>query len=163
MNNKGSFFDIIVIISILFIGVIISVIGLYFINNIAHTFSISTNVPSSVNIIGSTIENETPGVFDFVLIAIIIGLPLISMILAFFTDIHPILFFVIILLTILVVFTGIGYKYMWEKFATTEVGLFGANNLPMTTFIMNNFSIYVLFCSFVIIFASYVKIRSGYQ
>lgn len=162
MNRRGNVFDVILILGIVFLAVIMSVVGIKFMN----TFTQAINSTTSSNFdtaktATQNFNNDVPSTLDFILLMIAIGFPLASMVLAFFNNIHPLFFYATTGVVIFIVLVGGAYGTLYEKFAATSIGQEGAVSLPMMNFIMSHFGLYAILTSVIVLFGTYVKIRSA--
>lgn len=104
-----------------------------------------------------------PGAMDWIFAALLIGLPLASMGLAYFNNIPSVFFYAILAMLFLMVFIGWGLQSAWENIIVSgdAFSIYAVNNLPITTYVMNNFGLYSLIVVAIIGFGTYVKMNSG--
>lgn len=161
MNKRGSILDSIIIILVIVAVAITGLLTVAFTKTIGNAFDESEDIPDYAKELSNSVTNQTPGIIDFIAVILIIGLPLISMALAFFVDTHPIIFWASLGLIILILILAGGFSVAWGSL--TDNNLFGeaAYDMPMTNWIMNHYVIYALFVVGLIIFGTFVKARSG--
>ena len=162
MNRRGSVFDMFVILGILFLAVLIAALSLFFINTFTGVINNATgSMFDSAKTMTTSFNTDAPGVLDFILLMLFIGLPLFSMILAFFNNIHPVFFYASFGMVILIIFVGAAYGQLWGSFADTDIGTVSELRLPMTSFILNHFGLYALLATIMILFGTYVKLKNN--
>jgi hypothetical protein len=153
-----SLFDSFYIVGALFAFVIAAVaVGLVFqsFNNAVQTGDFA---PVAKEVTGG-LAGGWPGVVDWIFVALLIGLPLASMALAYFNNIPAIFFFGIIGVLFLMVFVGWGLQAGWEGIMADggDFSIYVSSGLPMTNFILSNFGVYSLLVVAIIGFGTYVK------
>lgn len=168
MNDHGNLLDVFVILVIVFfLG--IAAVSLIFVQKAVssglNTTLSSINSSSTVTGVGQTInsnvDNNTGWVIDFVLIMIMFSLPLLSMILAFFNNINPIFFWASFGLTMLVIVVASWFSIAYGSFISNNGLAVAASSLPMVNFIMTNFIIYAMYCTFCIAIGVFVKAKDA--
>jgi hypothetical protein len=162
-NRKGNLFDMFWIMFTIAIALIVIVMAQLFISGLNDSIQAS-DVPSRGKQFIGTFDSQNDWVLDFLFVMLLISLPLVSAILAYFNNIPPFLFWasigVLLLVVVLANIVGDAYTNL-----TTAVG--GISNvtsaLPMTNYIMSHFVIYAILCSFVIMFGVFIKPQGQYQ
>lgn len=122
----------------------------------------AADVDASGKAVVNDFNSSTPGIFDWILANLFIGLPLVSLGLAYINRIPNIFFFVMIAITFMFGAVGMVVSVMWDS--VTDNILLGdaAANMPITDFIMGNYGIYFLVSIALIGIGTYVRTRSSY-
>ena len=155
MNNRGNIFDAFTIMIIVFMIGLMVVIGIYLATRVNSAIQ-DSGVSDSTKTMTGSITDDLPGAVDFVVIMILFGLPLVSVILAYFNNIHPVFFYIGIAVLILIVLCGYAYQQLWVKFTAGDLSV-TSSSIPMTNFILSHFGIYSLFVGIAILYGLYVK------
>jgi hypothetical protein len=159
MNRQGSIFDAFFVLGVVFLLVVVVGVGMYLAGAVNDAFQGMTDISTESKTMLQNVDNDLPGVVDLILVIIIVGLPLVSMVLAFFNNIHPVFFYVSISVLVLIVFAGIVYHDAWERFDGTIIGEV-YDGMPMTKFFMDYFGIYSLLVGVMIIIGLYMKTQA---
>jgi hypothetical protein len=159
MNNKGNIFDVFLILGIGFMIMLCVVVGIYLAGKV-NTAIQDAGVSDDAKTMVSNINNDLPSTVDFIVLIILIIMPIVSAILAFFNNIHPLFFFVGIGMMLLIVLAGAAYKEVWEDTTAGELSA-TAQSMPMTNFVLNHFGVYSLLCGIIVLYGLYSKITSG--
>lgn len=162
MNRRASLFDSFWIVSALLAFVVAAVaVGLVFeaFNSAVQAGDFPDVAKTSV----SGFDTALPGVFDWLFVALLFGLPLVSMGLAWFNNIPLVFFYVVLAVLLLMVFIGWGLQSGWESIIAggSTFALYVTTRMPLTSFVMNNFGFYSLVVVAVIAFGTYVKHGQG--
>lgn len=167
MNRRGNINDtllIIVIIAGLAIFAFFFVFATHRVMDGLSGTPVISATPTSAGMIND-IDTNTPWVFDFIIIMMMFGLPLLSMILAFFNNISPFFFFASIGLTMLFLVVSSWMGDVWTSF-TNDADMGSTQyELPMTDFVMDNFSLYTMYCVTMIVVGVFLKNQNsaGYR
>lgn len=161
--RQGNIFDVFFILIVGFLLATMVVIGVFLSNTVNTALQNSTIAPEAKEAT-QNITDDLPGAADFVLIIILFGLPMMTVVLSFFNDIHPLFFYVSIAVLILIVMAGYAYKILWESLTSTSLGA-TASSLPMTNFVLSNYGLYSLLVGVMVIIGLYVKLQGqpGYS
>lgn len=159
MNKRGTILDAIYIMGLLFIVAIIAAIGIFLSDKI-NTAIQGSDIPADAKVMNQNLAGDIPGAVDFIFLMVFIGLPIASLVLAFFNNIHPILFYITVALSFIILFAAIAYAQLWDKFQTTTVGVYAVSNIPMTNFILEHMGVYTLLVIVIILFGTYIKSRN---
>lgn len=161
MNNRGNIFDAFTIVYMLFAVAIILVVGIIFVSKLSDAFDNDT-IPDRAKGMASDVDGQAGWVFDFLLLMLLVCLPLGSMILAFFNDIPPLLFWASIGVSMLVIILGSAFGDAWVTMVSDggELGL-AASRMPMTSTVFNHFGVYAFFAVLLIIAGVFVKSKSN--
>lgn len=166
MNKRGNITDAFLII-IIIAG--LSIVAFFFVfaserlmDGLGNTPVIAAT-PTSAGMIND-VDTNLPWVVDFILIMIMFGLPLISMILAFFNNISPFFFFASVGLTMLFLVVSSWMGDVWTSFTRNQDMAATQSELPMTDFVMDNYPLYAMYSIIMIIIGVFLKNRnsSGY-
>ena len=162
MNRKASMIDVFVIMGVIFAVVIGIFFFVYFQKNLSagiRTALPNSSITNTALVINNNIDNSSGTVLDFFIIMLMFSMPLISMILAFFNDVHPILLWASIGLSLVIVIAASWIAIMYGAFVAGTLSI-TTSYLPMTNFMMNNFIIYSLYCIVVILAGTFIKTRN---
>lgn len=159
MNRRGNIFDAFIVLGVAFMLAVTVGVGLYFAGNVNTAVQEMTGISTEAKTMTSNINNDLPGFVDLLMVIILVGLPLVSMVLAFFNNVHPLFFYVSVAVLVLVVFAGIVLKTGWEKLDGTIIGTV-YDDLPMTDFFMNNFGVYSILVGMMIAIGLYMKTQA---
>lgn len=132
-------------------------------NAINDAFQTDNNIPTVAKTSMGNMSSNWGGVFDWIIAAIIIGMPLVSMGLAYFNNVPSIFFWLTIPLLLLMVFVGWGIAASWST-VLVDGGTFAAyavSDMPITNFILSNFGYYAVLIVLIIAFGTYVKLGQG--
>jgi hypothetical protein len=165
VNRRGNILDallVIGIIGILAIGMLLFVYIEKKLNTgITSSLTGQDNTDTALTV-ANNVDSQLPWTIDFFVIMMMFGLPLLTMILAFFNNIHPAFFWASLGFTMLIIVAATWYAQVWQNFTSTaDVGLTASVYLPMTNWIMNNYVAYAVFCVFVLIVGVYAKSKSA--
>jgi len=145
MNNKGQAQSIIIFF-VLVVGILIaSIIVLRLVNTIITPFSAQIgNVSAPVGEAVDYAHSRFTGVWDWVIILVILFNVILLFVSAFLVDIHPAFLLVYIFAVFLLIIFGNSSLYaldsIWDRLGTaTETA-----QTPITQFIINNFQIFIL-------------------
>ena len=162
MNRRGNLNDLPLILSWLFSAGMILIVLLYFINVFNDGIAADDNLSSIAKSSSNNLNDQAPGVFDFLFAIFFIGLPIVSAALAFFNDISPIFFFASLALIILFMVIGASYQQVWENANNEDTGFRDmSSNLPITNFIMSNFALYTFFVFVIIASGTFIRIKGA--
>jgi hypothetical protein len=120
-----------------------------------------TSLPIEARNMAASGESQLPGVFDWWFMVMFIGFPLLSAVFAYFNRIHPLFFWLSILIVILIVIVGASYKEIWGAFISDDLLGAQAARLPMTSLVMGNFGLYSFFIFLIIAFGTFVRLQKG--
>jgi len=154
--------DSIVIIIALFVFVIAAVtLGLIF-QGFNDAIQISNVDQQAKDSIGD-IDNGWGKVMDWIFAALLFGLPLTSMGLAYFNRVPLTFFYVVIAVMVLMLFVGWAFQAGWEDLQANGgvFSAYAASQMPITNFVMLNFGIYALVAVALIGWGTYVKSQEG--
>lgn len=107
----------------------------------------------------AALDNSWGGAMDWLFLALLIGLPLASMGLAYFNAVPSVFFYMTLAVLLLMVFVGWGLQDGYTELQGTGGALAGyiQAEMPITNFIMTNFGIYSLLVVLIIGYGTYVK------
>lgn len=161
-GRRGNLFDMFWILFAIGVGLIIVVMAQMFISGLNDSIQAS-DIPSRGKQFIGTFDSQNDWVLDFLFVMLLISLPLVSAILAYFNNIPPFLFWASIgvLLLVVVLANIIGDAY--TNLTTAAGGISNVTSaLPMTNFIMSHFVIYAILCSMIIMFGVFIKPQGQY-
>lgn len=159
-NRRGSLFDMFWILFVIAAGLVVVLMANLFISGLNDDIQ-NSNIPSRGKQFMSTFESQNDWVLDFLFVMLLISLPMVSAILAYFNNIPPFLFWASIgvLLLVVVLANIIGDAYVN---VTTADGISAVmSTMPMTDYIMRHFVIYAVLCSFIIMFGVFIKPKAA--
>lgn len=105
------------------------------------------------------LDTGWPGAMDWIFAALLFGLPLASMGLAYFNNIPSVFFYAVLAMLFLMVFIGWGLQSGYEQMVTNggAFASYAVTKLPITDFVMKHFGFYALLVVAIIGFGTYVK------
>ena len=106
-------------------------------------------------------DNNLGWVLDFFIIMMLLAMPIASMLLAFFNNIHPLFFWASLGVTMLLVIMGSAFGDSFTAIANDGNISPVASQMPMSTLVFNNFGIYAFLCVLIIAAGVFVKTRSA--
>lgn len=161
MNKQGNLFDGVYIvywlfiIAFLFVIAVIIVTAIY--DGVTGTPGMSSEAVSKV----TTINNQVGWTLDFVFLMLLLSFPMASMILGFFNNVSPFLFWGVIGITMLVVILAGAFSDAWISFSTSSTTTAAVSRLPMTKVVLDNFAIYALLCIILIAGGVFFKTKGS--
>lgn len=158
MNKKGTIFDGIVILLIILVFGILLTISLYFINTVNEQFQDDNTVPQAAKDITGGFNTQASWVFDFLGVMAMISLPIISLILAFFNNIHPLFFWASFSLSLIILIFASSIGDMWISITDDTLASTVAR-MPMMDWLLSNYGFYALFIIATVGFGVFVKSR----
>jgi hypothetical protein len=161
VNRRGNFFDSFAIIITIFTIGILCFIGVLFVNQFTDGITGTTGLPTEATAIATSVDDDIGWVLDFFVMMMLMAMPIGSMLLAFFNNIHPLFFWASIGLTMLVVIVGAAFGDAFTAMINTDTFSGVVGQLPMSTWVFNNFGMYSLFVVLIIAAGVFVKSRSG--
>jgi hypothetical protein len=152
---KGSILDVLYILVIVFVLAIIVMVGNTFLvdvyENVNETEAInSSHVQSGIEAVRS---------FDVVMPFVLIGLLASVAVMAFLIPTHPVLIIPVLFAIILIVVVAAQFTNMYDTIATNDQLIDEANQMTMTTHIMNNLPLIATVCGAVVIIAMFMISR----
>lgn len=161
MNRRGNVFDSIgIVVSVFTVGVL-CLIGVFFIQQVYAGITSSTNIPTEATGMVTTLNNDIGWVLDFFILMMFVAMPIASMLLAFFNNIHPLFFWASIGVTMLVVIIGSAFGDSFVSIMNSGSLTTAASELPMSTMIFSHFGVYSLFVILLIGAGVFVKSRQS--
>lgn len=161
MNRKGNIMDGLVVVMILGVMAITSVVVFLAISLIQDSLNADPSVGQDAKDMITKGESSFPRIMDFWFALFLIGLPLGSAVLAYFDNIHPLFFWLSLGVIIVIVILGASVQTLWGELAEDAELNTSMQGMPITYFLMNNLGFYSFFCTLVIVFGTFVKLRSG--
>lgn len=162
MNGRGNLLDAIPALIILFVIVIIVFVGMLFIDNINDAFMNTPGVPAVASDLSNDIDTQAGWTFDFIIVMLLVTLPLVSAMLAYFNDIPPYFFFATLGVLLIVIIFANAFNDSYVSFSTSSTATTNiANRLPMTDYIMSHLVIYSLLSAAIIMFGVFMKPKRG--
>ena len=163
MNKKANLFDVLYIIGFVFIIGFFSLIIIMIMDNINTEVQLSTDFPQVAKDLFANQRTQLPGMFDWWFGLFLIGLPLFSACLAYFNNIHPVMFWIGLPIILIAIFLGAAYSEVW-KAAVADPSLASyANELPITNLVLTNYGKYSLLIALIVAFGTFVKLRGAPQ
>lgn len=109
----------------------------------------------------ASMSSQWGGVMDWFFVALLIGMPLAAMGLAALNQVPPFFFYMVLAVLLLMVFIGWGFQSAFENIIAsgTTFGAYLSSDMPLTTFIMNNFGLYSMLIVLLTGIGTYVKSR----
>ena len=161
MNRAGNIMDGFGILTTIFTIGILCYVGVLFINGFNDGIQASPNLPSAATNISSGVDSDIGWVLDFFILMMFLSMPIVSMLLAFFNNIHPLFFWASLGVTMLLVIVGSAFQ---DSFVNLISGsTFGgvSAQMPWSTILFSHFGMYALFVVLVIAAGVFVKARSA--
>lgn len=100
-------------------------------------------------------------IWDTSFFFVAIGLGVCSVLFAFINDIHPVFFFVTILLMVILLVIAPVLSNAYRSFAMLDIFRGYDTRFPMTTMLMANYPIYFLVFGFLIAIVMFAKVQMG--
>jgi hypothetical protein len=163
MNKKGSLLDVPIILVVLFIAALFVIVVLKIVISLTDSLATSESIRPETQASMLEAKAQIPKVFDFLFLILFIGLPLFSCFLAFFNNIHPMLFYASIGLVVIIVVMGATIGDVWERASSSEGFGDMARSLPMTDYILNNMAVYAFLVFLLISGATWIRIQQPIQ
>lgn len=161
MNRRGNIFDGFGIIITVFIVGIAGLIGITFITGFANGIISTPNMPPVATSMTNNLSGNVGWVLDFFILMLFIAMPLTSMILAFFNNVHPFFFWSSIGVVMLLVILGGTFSDSWIQ-TINDPNLSAASaQLPMSNFIFSNYAIYAFFVVLIISGGIFIKAKNN--
>lgn len=158
-TRRGNVSESIGIITFLFILGITSIVGVFFMNALNTAIQDDTTIGSDQKNMMATAAAAYPGVIQFWFILFFVGLPLISAALAYFNYVHPVFFWISLLLVFFAVLVGSGLSELWASLADdADFGSVQAQ-MPIMNYVLSNYGLYSFFIFVVISAGTFVKLR----
>lgn len=149
-----------ILVTIFTIG-ILCFVGVLFINELNDGISGTTGLPSEATDMTADLDTNIGWVLDFFVVMMFLALPIVSMLLAFFNNIHPLFFWASLGITMLLVIIGSAFGDSFVSITSdATLGAVSAQ-MPMSTLLFNNFGMYSLFVVLLIAAGVFMKARSG--
>jgi len=92
MNRQRNIMDGLAILVTIFSIGILCYVGVLFINGFNDGIQATTGLPTAATSISAGVDSNIGWVLDFFILMMFLALPIVSMILAFFNNIHPLFF-----------------------------------------------------------------------
>lgn len=159
MNRRGNVFDAIPILRSLFFIILVAMGMWLFIDEFNTDIQNDPSINQYAKNASSNIQSQYPSVIDFWFIVLFVCLPLVSAVLAYFNNIHPLFFWVSLIAVLFILLWGAMYQEFWG--AITEDSLLGtvALSFPMANFILSNYAFYSFIVFIIIAWGTFVKLR----
>lgn len=161
MNRRGNVFDSVGIIITLFTVGILCLIGVVFIQQVYAGITSSTGIPATATNMVTDMNTDVGWVLDFFILMMLLAMPVASMLLAFFNNIHPLFFWASIGITMLVIIIGSAFGDAFVGVMNSDGLSAGTAVLPMSSFIFSHFGMYSLFVILLIAAGVFVKSKSA--
>lgn len=159
MNRRGNIFDSVGIIVTVFTIAILCVVGVLFVQKLYVGITSTTGLPSTATNMVTDMNTDIGWVLDFFIAMLFIAMPIGSMLLAFFNNIHPLFFWASIGVTMLVIIIGSAFGDAFVSFMNSDTITGATSEMPITTTIFNHFAMYSLFVVLIIAAGVFVKSR----
>lgn len=160
MNRRGTLMDAFPALVSVFLFAMTCVVVVYFIGTF-NTAMQASDVSQDAKDLTDNWNDQVPWVFDFLIVMLMVALPIVSLILAFFNNIHPLLYWASMGLSLILVIVGSSIGEAWNAVTDTGTLTSSASNLPMTDWILSHFALYAIFCIIVIGYGVFVKTRNA--
>lgn len=161
MNRAGNIMDGVGILVAIFTVGILCLVGVLFINELNTGISGTSGLPSTATSMTADMNSNIGWVLDFFVLMMFLSLPIVSMLLAFFNNIHPLFFWASLGITMLLVIIGSAFGDSFVNI-TNDPTLGGVSaQMPYSTLLFSHFGMYALFVVLVIAAGVFVKARSG--
>lgn len=161
MNNRGFIGDAFIAVLIIFAVATGIVFTSYALNKANDAIS-TANVSQEGKDLIAKGSGDFPGAFDAFLAILFIGFPLVAAGLAFFLDVNSVFFWILFLISFIIIIAGAAISKLWNTiFGASSELTAAANNFAITNWIMNHYALYALFSISVIIGGFYFRMRSG--
>ena len=155
--------DALTIIGLLFAIAFSSLILTYFMDKVNIEFQGDSSIPQMSKDILARGRTQLPGLFDWWFALFLVALPLASAALAYFNNIHPVMFWISMPLIMVAIFLGAAYSEVWQAaMQEPELSVY-ASELPIQNLVLTNYGKYSLFIVLVVALGTFVKLRGGYQ
>lgn len=159
MRKNGNVAEATGIIVFLFIFAMSALLFTLLMSVLNQSFADDPSIDQRYKDMFSNVESQFPGVLDFWFVLFFIGLPLVSAALAYFNYIHPVFFWVSLLLVVIVVIQGASLAELWSALGEDAVLAEQQVRLPMMNYILNNYGLYSFFIFIIIAGGTFVKLR----
>lgn len=159
MNRRGNVMDSIGIIITVFTVAILCLVGVLFIQKLYDGITGTAGLPSTATNMVTDMNTDIGWVLDFFIAMLFISMPIASMLLAFFNNIHPLFFWASLGLTMLVVILGAAFGDAFVSVMNSDTISSASSEMPITTTIFSHFGMYSLFVVLVIAAGVFVKSR----
>lgn len=155
---KDSFFIVTALLVFIIAAVTVGLIWGAF-NNALQTSDVAQQAKDGV----SSINNAWGPTMDWFFAALLFGLPLASMGLAYFNKVPAVFFYLVIGVMLLMLFVGAGIQQGWVDIqaGNTAFSTYAANNMPIANFILTHFIMYGVLVVAIIGWGTYVKTRES--
>ena len=162
-NKRGSVADIIFIAVVLFVFVLIILLLAPVYREIhadLNATAYAENKPQEVkDIINQNTPDDYIGLFDVIILTVMVLLSVAVFILAFMINTHPALYFVTLLILGFIVFISASFSNVYEDIASSDSVSSEADKFTYTNYIMFNFPVIMMALSFIIMVIMYAKGR----
>lgn len=163
MNKKANIFDALSIISFLIVLGLFSLVMVLVMDQINNSVQADDSFPAVAKTLYGNMRTQLPGMFDWWFGLFLIALPLLAASLAYFNNIHPIVFWLVLPIIIISIFLGAAYAEVWKSAVADPSLSVYANELPITNVVLTNYGKYALMVSLITAFGTFIKLRGGYQ
>ena len=151
---------------IMVIGILLIVLaattGIIF-NELSDAIAGSDDISQIAKDNAQTAADGWGSAMDWILVSVLLGMPLISMGLAYFNDIPPFFFYLSIGFALVMVIIGWALQDGLVSILNNS-GIFGAyisQEMPITSYLMRNWGTYSILVLFIISIGTYIKQRGG--
>lgn len=144
----------------MFFFAVVAVIMLFVMGAVNTAFSADSSLPDLTKTVMSRGTSTSAWVFDFWFIVLFVGLPLISMALAYFVNIPPVFFWIGVLLNIVLLLVAKALSTIWVSMMSDTL-ISTAQSMPIMNYVMSNYQIYMLFVFLLIAAGTYMKTRNS--
>lgn len=154
-GRKGSLIDLVLIGAAVFVFAIVLLIGFRVQSGLNDQFQASSLLPAEAKTASATLTNDMPGVLDNILPFAMIGLGIVTLILASLVRIHPVFIPLFIIGLVIIIFlTGIYSDVYQEMAASPELSTY-ADQLTFTGFVLSYLPFIVGIFGFLLMIVSY--------
>lgn len=161
LGKRGNVLDSITILVGLFVAVLCMVIMGVVINVTATALNADSTLPPEAQSIITHVDNRFLPLMDFWAVLFLVGLPLISAVLAYFNNIHPLFYWISIIFVILAVLWGASLSELWGEVSEDSTLQTSITQMPMADYILQNYGWYSMFVFVIIASGTFIKLRQG--
>lgn len=159
MSARGSFlFDAVFVIMLLFVLMIAGIATSMLLGKANAAFQADPNIPAAAKDNIASSNSQFPKVIDFWIVLLLVGLPLISMGLGFFTNIPSIFFWLGIGASFVVAWIAYAFQEAWTSMLLDAQISSYSSLMPVSSWVFSHYMWYVGFVIVVIGVGTYAKV-----